>query len=97
MWNTSAPEVKFILKLYDGQSLLVTLLKNKVLFTSLSILVGKKKKKKENINLNERRSKEKPKKNTILRASSAFRLQSNKIIHVLKFENFIAPTSPTWL
>lgn len=45
MWNTSAPEVKFILKLYDGQSLLVTLLKNKVLFTSLSILVGKKKKK----------------------------------------------------
>lgn len=46
MWNTSAPEVKFILKLYDGQSLLVTLLKNKVPFTSLSILVGKKKKKK---------------------------------------------------
>ena len=35
---------KFILKLYDGQSLLVTLLKSKVLFTSLSILVGKKRK-----------------------------------------------------
>lgn len=66
MWNTSAPEVKFILKLYDGQSLLVTLLKSKVLFTSLSILVGKKK---ENINQNERRrSEEKLKKNTILGA-----------------------------
>lgn len=44
MWNTSTPEVKFILKLYEGQSLLVTLLKNEVLFTSLSIVVGKKKK-----------------------------------------------------
>ena len=30
-------------------------------------------------------------------SQSASRLQGNKIIHVLKFENFIAPTSPTRL